>query len=477
MKPLICCMLAIVLFAGCSKSGGSTDPGGNPPPISNPPGPDDIQITSIGLTYGYTGDVFQMIGKNFGKDVNELTAKINGVVATIIPSGFGSGSSCNIRVPAKCGTGPVTITRNGKTATGPSFYYIPSTTVTTLYGAIEKSGFENGTGTNMRFAGPVDFVFDKNNNIYVADHAGSGFGAGNLIRKINGSSGSISTFSGGPLNGNTANINTPWKDGLPAGSGGNSDVNGGSARFHLPYGIGISEGGNGEFKLFVAEASYIRIINEFSATGVYAGNSKDSASTGAHEEGGRDARITVTGPPVIVLNPTDYGSPTIYFLDGNRIVKQSSQGGISTFTDLSTATLKGNLCRLSDGSFIMGSNPLYHISATGILSTFFSNKDSLHNRASGQNEAYQNMVTSSVRSLDVDKNGNIFMISISGSNNTLFEIFPDKSFLRLFKWSGAAPSDGVNGAASLNGPAKMHIRSNGDIYIIDGFAIRKMSFE
>ena len=250
---------------------------------------------------------------------------------------------------------------------------------------------------------------------------------------------------------------------FPVGSGGNSDVNGGSARFHLPYGIGISEGGNGVFKLFVAEASYIRIINEFSATAVYAGNSKDTASTGSHEEGGRDARITVTGPPVVVPNPADYGSPTIYFLDGTRIVKQSGMGGISTFTDLTGATSKGNLCRLTDGSFYMGAYPLYKISSTGSMSTLYGNNDSLRNRASGQNEAYQNMVTNNVRSFDVDKNGNIFLISLSGPTNTLLEIFPDKSFLRLFKWSGAPSSDGVNGAASMNGPDKMHILNNGDI--------------
>ena len=214
MKKIIYCAWAIALLAGCSKTGTNPDPGNNPPPISNPPGPDDIQITSIDLPYGYTGDAMQIAGKNFGKDINAITAKVNGVTAYIFPAGFGGGGSCTIKVPAKCGTGPVTLTRNGKTATGPSFYYIPSTTVTTLYGNIDKAGFENGAGTNMRFAGPIDFVFDKNNNIYVADHAGSGYGAGNLIRKINGSTGVISTFSGGPLNGNTANTTTPWKVGL-----------------------------------------------------------------------------------------------------------------------------------------------------------------------------------------------------------------------------------------------------------------------
>ncbi|MEP6750682.1 MAG: IPT/TIG domain-containing protein, partial [Bacteroidota bacterium] len=432
---------------------------------------------SLDISYGYTGDAIRITGKNFGTDKTALTVKINGVATPVLmPNSPMIISECSVKIPAHCGTGAVTVSRNGKTATGPVFYYIPSTTLTTLYGlpSAPNTGFVNGTGTNMRMQMPVDFVFDKSNNIYVADKANNG----SLLRKINGSTGVISTFSGGPLNGNTANFTTYWTIGLPAGSGGNSDVNGGQARFHLPYGIGISEGSGGVFKLFVGESSFIRVINEATATGVFAGNKKDSASTGSHENGGRfDARITVTGPPVIVPTPGDYGSPTIYFLDGTRVAKQDVAGNISTFADIATLLSKGNLTRLADGSFYMGSMPLYKISQGGTVSTYFKDSDSLLNKASGKNEVYRDIVSFYCKSMDMDKDGNLWIISTSGYHNSMVKIYPDKSFLRMVIWTAGTDKDGVNGLATLNGPAAMHIRDNGEIYLIDGTAIRKMTFE
>ena len=482
MKKYISYILAIVLLASCSKSGDPSDPGTNPPPpISNPPGPDDVQITSIDLTYGYTDDAMQITGKNFGKDINAITAKINGVVATIFPAGFGGGSTCVIKVPAKCGTGPVTLTRNGKTATGPSFFYIPSANVTTLYGKSGVSGDANGSGTNMRMVNPTDFVFDKNNNIYVTDqgHASSS-PRGAIVRKIT-AAGTISTFSGGPLNATTSNDNTPWALGLPAGGG---TVNGGDARYKFAYGIGISEDPNSNaFRLFVADHAFLRNITESSNTGVYAGVVKDSTGGGGSQVTGNryDSHLVLLGGISVVPNAAAYASPEIYFLDaGPRIAKIDAAGNVSTFINLA-ATPGGFFSRLNDGSFFLhaggSTKKIYKISSTGVLSTWINTTDSLHNQASGLNESFGYQVEDgSVQCMTADKNGHLFLIAVNSAYDTFIEIFPDKSFIRRNQWHHIQPAtDGLHG--NIPGVQKMIIKDNGEVYVLDYFSIRKIIFE
>ena len=169
--------------------------------------------------------------------------------------------------------------------------------------------------------------FDKDDNLYVVDIGGATT-SGSLIRRIN-NHGEISTFSGGPLNGNTANYNASWQSGLGDGT---ASVNGGDARFALPAGIAISEGAGNQFKLFVTEKSFVRIINEATATGIFAGNISDTMSSSGPKTGGRhDAHIKPLEGAVLFSNGTDYGSPTLYWLESGsvfRIVKQDINGNI-----------------------------------------------------------------------------------------------------------------------------------------------------
>ena len=85
----------------------------------------------------YTGDFIKITAKNIGTDISAVVAKVNNISATIVANSIIGGTGCNIVVPAKCGNGPITLTKAGKTAIGPDFFYIPSATVATLYGKIQ----------------------------------------------------------------------------------------------------------------------------------------------------------------------------------------------------------------------------------------------------------------------------------------------------------------------------------------------------
>ena len=486
MKNCVFAMLSVLIITGCSKSSDTPgNGGGNPPPIDNPPGPNDVQITSVNLTYGYTNNVIQITGKNFGTDKTALVVKVNNAVAAIINSVI-TDTDFSIKVPAKCGTGTITVTKAGKTAVGPQFYYIPSVTVTTLYGKADVGNYVNGTGTNMRMNTPVDFAFDKNDNLYVVERGGIlGAPPGSMITKITASTGQKSTFSGGPLNGNVPNnTNVTWTVGLPGNV--SSSVNGGDARYNLANGIVISTDPNSNaFKLFVTQNNFVRVVNEATATGVFAGNPKDTlGGGGSPKEGGRhEAHIFPLSNPVIFPNGTDYGSPTLYWLDaGPRIVKQDINGNISTLVDLTGVAGGGFLAEHPDGSIYLHTTitqKIVRLTSTGAISTWINTTDSVLNRASGKKELFSTQVDAApTRAFDIDKDGNVFFVNISSLYTTLYKFFPDKSFLRLFQWhNDYTYTDGVNDQADMAGPIKIIVRNNGDIYCIDGYAIRKMTFE
>ena len=485
MKEFFGALLLLLIFSACSKSGDTSAPVSPPPPIINPPGPDDIQITRVLRPYGYTGDNIEIDGKNFGSDPAALTAKINNIPASIKPLTLSAGASVSIIVPAKCGNGPITLTRNGKTATGPNFYYIPSTTVTTMYGAYDKAGFVNGSGTNMRFNNPTDFVFDKNNNLYVVERGGIlGATPGSLIRKITAGTGALSTFSGGPLNGNTANYNVPWVTGLPSNV--IAGVNGGNARFNLPSNMVISEDPNSNsFKLLVTQNNFVRIINEATLTSVFAGNPHDTTGGGSPPTGGRhEAHIFPLGPLVIYPNNADYGSPELYWVEsGPSISKIDANGNISSVISLINNS-PSYLTKSPDGNMyflgiISGKPGFEKLTRTGTLTPYISFNDSVMNRATGKNESFgDNVENGGPVSISFDKDGNLFFFTSLSNYTELYKFYPDKSFVRLFHWAKKyTGKDGVNDNADVSGPKKFLVRDNGELWVIDGYAIRKMTFE
>lgn len=185
----------------------------------------DPRITTISPTEGPYQTIVEISGANFSDQVGDIVVRFNGMEATVTIASY---KSVNAVVPEGAGTGEVTLTVRGKTATGPVFTYIPTITVSTFAGD-GTAGFVNANGTNAQFDQPADLTIDGNDNIFVADRNN------HTIRKIT-PSGDVTTFAGN-------------------GQPGFNDATGQQAQFNEPIGIDINDNDS----LYIADLGNQRI--------------------------------------------------------------------------------------------------------------------------------------------------------------------------------------------------------------------------
>jgi DNA-binding beta-propeller fold protein YncE len=157
-------------------------------------------VTPVGEVRTFAG----MPGVAGGEDGQGQTARFRNPTGIAIDS-FGNlfvadSSNCTIR----------RITQSGS--------------VTTIAGSAGMCGFDEGAGSQARFAHPTGLVVDINGDIFVADRAN------HLIRRIR--DGLVTTYAGTPL------------------ETGSLDGRGIGARFYLPFGIAIDPLGD----LYVADS-------------------------------------------------------------------------------------------------------------------------------------------------------------------------------------------------------------------------------
>ncbi|WP_157558247.1 IPT/TIG domain-containing protein [Niabella aurantiaca] len=207
------CLLTVVLLVACKKDSGDVETSGAP------------AIESFTPTRGAGRTEILINGKNFSGDTSEISVSINGKPLKIIGA---NARQIMALVPKKTGSGPLTVTIGGQTATSADlFTYQFMRTVTTFAGG-GVPGYYNGKGTDAQFhfSDPVNnwyrsmgIVVDKDLNIYVADPGN------HCIRKID-PEGNVTLFAGAP------------------GVSGYADGKGAEARFSLPYGLAIDADDN-----------------------------------------------------------------------------------------------------------------------------------------------------------------------------------------------------------------------------------------
>ncbi len=187
------------------------------------------RIDSIDPTEGQFGTEVTISGANFSNDTSQVDVFFNGEAAEVTEASY---SQVAAIVPEGAGTGPVTLTTRGETATGPVFTYIPTITVSTLAGD-GTAGFSDGTGNNARFNQPSDIAIDDAGNLFVTDWEN------HAIRQVT-PGGTVSTYAGN-------------------GQQGYNDANGQQALFNEPFGIDITQDGT----LYVTDFNNqrVRIIN------------------------------------------------------------------------------------------------------------------------------------------------------------------------------------------------------------------------
>lgn len=132
------------------------------------------KIDALSPSSGKKGDTILITGSNFSNYLTNNIVKFNGVVVPASDMISGGNSELRVRVPAKCGTGPVTVTLDDELYSdgGPTFTYNTSALISVFAGSSGTSGNSNGSVTfkNLLMKKPSHVVVDASNNVYVIDN-------------------------------------------------------------------------------------------------------------------------------------------------------------------------------------------------------------------------------------------------------------------------------------------------------------------
>lgn len=274
----------------------------------------------------------------------------------------------------------------------------PAGVVTTFAGICGNTGSTDGTGSAARFNGPLAIDVDGSGNLFVADRNN------NTIRKIT-PAGVVTTFAG------------------TAGTAGDVDATGASARFNDPRGVAIDGSGN----IYVSQANgTIRKITPSAVVTTLAGSPNNYAFA---DGTGSAARFSVPWG----IDCDALGNLYVADYNNNRIRKvNTSTGAVSTLA----------------GSGVFGSTD-----GTGTAAQFGFPMD-----------------------LTVAANGNIYVAD--RSNQLIRQITPAAVVTTLAGLSGSSGfADGTNTAARFNQPSGIeYSTAAGALYVVDqsNYRIRKI---
>ncbi|MEZ4850416.1 MAG: IPT/TIG domain-containing protein [Bacteroidia bacterium] len=299
------------------------------------------EITSLSAQQGKKDDLITIHGNYFGTNPNAIVVKFNGKQATLASAP--TETQLDVFVPARAGTGPVTVDVNGALATGPVFTYTYTTVVYTFAGD-GTAGSDNGQGTAARFKVPTGIEFGSDGHFYIADRAN------HRIRKIT-QGGDVSTFAGDVQGyedgqGTAAKFKAPGDIVMDA----NGDIivvdeqnnrlrkidaqgnvtsfsgNGQTYQYNNPSGIAIAPNGN----LFVADTYNNRIL-KVSPNGTFTIFAGGGTVPGYADGVGADAKFS---------SPTDVAVDSA----GNVYVADRNNGMIRKITpNAVVTTIAGNL--------------------------------------------------------------------------------------------------------------------------------------
>ena len=426
MKPIslirsICHVSAFLLllsfFQSCSKGGSNHTPPGNTSPV----------ITSLNVTSGdYTTPIL-IKGTGFSATIADDKVFFNGVQATVTGA---SSTLIYTSVPLAAGTGNVTVTVNGSTATGPTFTYL-ITEVASLLAGNNGYGSANGAGTTASFSQGLGLATDAAGNIYVADQLND------LIRKIT-PAGLVTTLAG-------------------SGAPGSADGAGTAASFNKPADVATDAAGN----VYVADSNN-GLIRKITPAG--------QVST---------VTVNASGNPVKYGNPAFVeldGSGNIFFADlAGSIIREISPAGVVTTPYNETATnvnIYGFVIDKMGNFFIVDdyNNQVDKLTAAGSFSVFAGNYNIIGGDLNGTGTAasfYKPFV------IAMDKNGNLYVADTG--NAELREITP-AAVVTTF---GGPGGDYIGPITQVDffGVEGMTVDASGNVYFSVQNSILKISMQ
>jgi mucin-19 len=331
----------------------------------------------------------------------------------------------------------------------------PSGVVSTLAGLAGAFGSIDGTGTEARFNNPRGVAVDAGGNVYVADNSN------HTIRKIT-PAGVVSTLAG------------------LAGTSGNADATGTSAKFNSPWGVAVDAAGN----IYVADSNN-HTIRKITPAGVVSTLAGLAGTSGTTNGTGSLARFNV--PYGVAVDKDGY----VYVADRNNhtirkitisagvgaVSTLAGQAGTSGFTD-GTATAasffqpSGVAVDADRNIYVVCANTIRKITSSDVVSTFAGWVGT-----SGSTDATGTAARFNAPSgVAVDASGYVYVADTT--NNTIRKITPGgvvNTLAGLAVQQGAA--DGLGTAAQFYNARGVAVDKDGNAYVGDtsNHTIRKIT--
>ncbi len=392
-----------------------------------------VIITDINPTTGPHGITLKVNGRNFATSANENSVRINGALAAITAS---SHTSVDVTVPLGAGTGPVTATVNGVTATGPIFTYILSSVVSTF----------------SQFQAPFGTAVDANGNLYISDINN------HIIRRLT-PAGVLTTFAGDGLAG-YADANSPLQ-----------------ARFNRPAGLAIHNG-----NLYIADNGNHCIRRLTLATGVittYAGFPQAGYADGPALQSQFNGPIGLAGDAQGNLYVGDTNNSRVRLIATNATVSTVAGNGQLGFADgVGIAAMFNGITGMAvDGNGILYvADALNHrirrIDGQGAVTTFAGNGTAGLVNNTGTSARFNGPYD-----VATDASNNVYVADVG--NHAIRRITPQRVVTTIGGNGSAGMIDGTGAASRFNQPTSLVVLSDGTIYVADfgNNRIRRIIFE
>ena len=409
----------VVVFAGCKK-----DEEGFTHDASAP-----ITIDQLLPEKGSGGTEILINGNNFTTDTSQVKVTLNGKQLKVIGV---NGKQMMAVVPKKAGSGVITVTIGGKSATSKTvFTYEYMRTVTTLAGS-GVAGFANGQGTDAKFSFSGEswyrcsgIVVDDNLNVYVTD-------VGNhCIRKID-KDGNVTTFAGNPS------------------SGGYQDGKGTAAKFSIPYGLTIDDKGN----LYSVDPGNwdIRKITPDGTATIFAWANQEPWSVAFDKKSGNVFYTSCNSPGnVYQVTPAGVTTQIISGLNYPSAMAFDNAGNLFV-TVHGDQVIKKYLAGSWTGSIVAGSGVAGYFDGPAKSAKF-----------------------SLPWGMSIDATNNLYIAGNGAGGGGLSN--PDQSIryidaagYEVSTFAGSGTSGNVNGigkAAAFSAPAGVAVDKNGTVYVLD----------
>jgi sugar lactone lactonase YvrE len=265
----------VTTVAGAAGSKGSADGIGSAARFYHP----------VGVAIDASGTLYVTDAENFTIRKIAPTGAVTTLAGAVGAKGSadGSGSVARFNLPHGVAVGATGTVYVADTENHTIRKITPAGDVTTLAGAAQRKGSEDGIGAAARFYHPAGLALDANGNLYVADNGN------NAIRKI-APDGTVTTLAG-----------------LARHHGG-TDGPGTAARFLFPTGVAADASGN----VYVAD-HLNTTIRKISATGTVTTLAGQALRSGHTDGPGPDARFV--GPFGIAVG----ANGLLYVTDGTTV--------------------------------------------------------------------------------------------------------------------------------------------------------------